>query len=216
MGGINDYLNAIKKQYPDTKEVNDQIEELRDTLHLKTEEYQAMGKTYSEAVAEAIASMGDLTPLLDQVSGNTRSVYVSRPKRDNALYSMLMMAAQYLLGWLFFLLFCQDPGIYFLPYFVVFLFILGMALAVWPIAAHIQCKRQPDKVETPTMPYRKNMRIALIAWGCISAFLILVNAVTWHYNYALWAVWPTVGIANWPLNVWLHHRLLTSGKYDAE
>jgi hypothetical protein len=104
MGGINDYLSGIRKQYPDTQEVREQIEELRDTLHLKTEEYQAMGRTYSEAVQEAIASMGDLTPLLDQVSGNTRSVYIYRLNRDNARHSVLAMGAQYLLGWLGYLL----------------------------------------------------------------------------------------------------------------
>ncbi len=54
MGGINDYLSSIKKQYPDTEEVREQIEELRDTLHLKTEEYQAMGSTYNDAVKDRV------------------------------------------------------------------------------------------------------------------------------------------------------------------
>jgi hypothetical protein len=215
MGGINDYLSNIKKQYPDTQEVREQIEELRDTLHMKTEEYQAMGRTYNEAVTEAISSMGDLKPLFDQVSGNTRSVYVNRINRDDARYCMLIMVAEYLLGWLFYLLSSHNPGNEFVTPFIVFGVVLGIALSIWPVIAHITQKRQPDKVDTVGMPYRKLMRTALIAWGGVSVMLLIVNIATWYDSWVLWAVWPVIGIANWPVNIWLYHRLLTSGKYDA-
>jgi hypothetical protein len=214
MGGINDYLSNIKKQYPDTQEVREQIEELRDTLHMKTEEYQAMGRTYNEAVTEAISSMGDLKPLFDQVSGNTRSVYVNRINRDDARYCMLIMVAEYLLGWLFYLLSSHNPGNEFVTPFIVFGVVLGIALSIWPVIAHITQKRQPDKVDTVGMPYRKLMRTALIAWGGVSVMLLIVNIATWYDSWVLWAVWPVIGIANWPVNIWLYHRLLTSGKYD--
>lgn len=215
MGGINDYLSSVKKQYPDTQEVREQIEELRDTLHMKTEEYQALGRTYNDAVALAISSMGDLKPLLDQVSGNTRSVYVNRLNRDNAKYSMLIIAAEYLLCWLFYMLSSYQPGNEFLLPFIVFGILLGIALSIWPVIAHTTQKRQPDKTDTVGMPYRKLMRTALIAWGGASVVLLIVNMATWHDSWVLWAVWPVVGISNWPMNIWLYHRMLASGKYDA-
>jgi len=43
---IYDYLDALKKKYPQTNMVKEQIEELRDTLHIKTEEYQSQGLSY--------------------------------------------------------------------------------------------------------------------------------------------------------------------------
>ncbi len=216
MGGINDYLSGIKKQYPDTEEVREQIEELRDTLHLKTEEYQSMGRTYNDAVKEAIASMGDLTPLLDQVSGNTRSVYVNRLKRDDAWYCALIIFAEFLLGWLGFLLLANRAGVVYLALFILTAFALLIAISIWPLIAHVTCKREPAKADTIQMPYRKLIRTALIVWGGISALLFILNIATWHNSWILWAIWPILGIANWPLNIWLYHRLLVSGRYDAE
>jgi uncharacterized integral membrane protein len=216
MGGINDYLSGIKKQYPDTREVNEQIEELRDTLHLKTEEYQALGKTYGEAVAEAISSMGDLTPLLDQVSGNTRSAYVNRLNRDNALYCALIIMAEYLLGWLVYLLSTYESGRNLIGPFICYFLIIGVGMSVWPLVAHIAHRRQPDRAETVTMQYKKQMRVALIVWGGLSLFLFIINVIAMVNGSDIWFVWPVLGIANWPLNIWLYHRMLVSGKYDAE
>ena len=215
MGGINDYLGGIKKQYPDTQEVREQIEELRDTLHLKTEEYQAMGRTYNEAVREAIASTGDLTPLLDQVSGNKRSVYVNQLNRDNARFCTLLMAAEYLLGWLVYLLSTYESGRNLLGPFICYFLIVGIGVSIWPLVTHIAYKRQPDRTETVSMQYKKQMRIALIVWGSLSLFLFIINLTT-IANSDFWFVWPVLGIANWPLNIWLYHRLLVSGRYDAE
>jgi|GEM_PF-2323613 len=216
MGGINDYLSSIKKQYPDTQEVREQIEELRDTLHMKTEEYQSLGRSYNDAVSEAISSMGDLKPLFDQVSGNTRNVYVNRLNSDDAKYCTLIIAAEYLLGWLFYLLSTCKPGNEFLLPFIVFGLILGAALAIWPVVANMTQKRQSDKADTVGMPYKKQMRVALASWIALSVVLMVVNCITWYNSYVFWAVWPVIGIANWPVNIWLYHRLLTSGKYDAE
>lgn len=62
------------------------------------------------------------------------------------------------------------------------------------------------------MPYRKLIRIALIGWAALSALLFIINISA---PYDAWFMWPMIGIANWPLNIWLYHRQLTSGRYDA-
>ena len=216
MGGINDYLSGIKKQYPDTQEVREQVEELRDTLHLKTEEYQAMGRSYNDAVREAIASMGDLTPLLDQVSGNRRSVFASRLGWHYARYGALMVAAEYLLGWLVYLFSSYQSGTSFIPAFIIIGLLLGVALGIWLLITHIIYKRQPDNTRTVGMAYKKLLRIALIVWGVISLFLFVYNVTQLMYCNGMWSIWPILFMANWPLGIWLYHRLLVSGKYDAE
>ena len=215
MGGINDYLNGIKKEYPETEEVREQIEELRDALHMKTEEYQAMGRTYNEAVEESIRSMGDLTPLLDQVSGNIRDVYVNRLRRDHSRYAVLCIIAEYLLGWLVYLLSADMGGYMYISAFVSAGVFLCIVLGIWLVITHIIYKRGEDKASTVGIAYRKLMRIALFVWGGISLFLLIYNVNILAYSDGLWFMWPVLGIANWPLNVWLYHRLLTSGKYDA-
>ncbi len=216
MGGINDYLSDIRKQYPDTQEVREQIEELRDTLHLKTEEYQAMGRTYNDAVKEAIASMGDLTPLLDQVSGNRRSAYTSRLNRHFARYGALMVAAEYLLGWLVYLLSADNPGYVYLSGFIIIGLLLGAVLGIWLLITHFFYKRHADSVRTVGMAYRKLLRIALAIWGTISLVLLVYNVSMLTYSVGMWSVWLILLVANWPLGVWLYHRLLVSGRYDAE
>lgn len=216
MGGINDYLSDIRKQYPDTQEVREQIEELRDTLHLKTEEYQAMGRTYNVAVREAIASMGDLTPLLDQVSGNRRNAYTSLLNRQYARYGALMVAAEYLLGWLVYLLSADNPGYVYLAGFIIIGLFLGAVLGIWLLITHLLYKRHADNVRTVGIAYRKLLRIALIVWGVISLVLFIYNVSMLIYSNGLWSIWMILFFANWPLGVWLYHRLLVSGKYDAE
>ena len=216
MGVINDYLSDIRKQYPDTQEVREQIEELRDTLHLKTEEYQSMGRTYNDAVKEAIASMGDLTPLLDQVSGNTRSVYVSRLNRHYARCGALMVAAEYMLGWLVYLLSADNPGYVYLPAFIVIGLLLGVVLGIWLLITHLLYKRHADIVRTVGMAYKKLIRIALASWGAISLALLVYNVSQLMFNNGMWSIWFILLVANWPLGVWLYHRLLVSGKCDAE
>ena len=49
MNIINDYCNNLKSKYLNTKEVLEQIEEIRDTVHIKTEEYQEKGYKYKDA-----------------------------------------------------------------------------------------------------------------------------------------------------------------------
>jgi len=84
-----DYLNGIKKKYPSTLKVPEQIEELRDSLHIKTEEYQSRGMAYKEAAKAAIASMGDVGDLFEELSGNLRTVYVNRLNKNSSILELL-------------------------------------------------------------------------------------------------------------------------------
>jgi hypothetical protein len=218
MGGINEYLNSIKKQYPETREVNEQIEELRDTLHLKTEEYQAMGRSYNEAVAAAISSMGDVGPLFDQVSGNMRNVYVARLNRDISRLSMLTVFAAYLIGWLGFLLTVNAQGSMFQGPFFILGLMLAIAIAIWPTVMHVIYKRQPDKTDIVKFPYKKRMRVALFVWITISAVFFIINASTLNWyggEKIIWFIWPVLVLGVWPATLWLYRRMLAGGRYDA-
>lgn len=212
MGTINDYLSGIQGKYPDTQAVREQIEELRDTLHLKTEDLQARGKTYEEASSEAIKELGDITPLLDQVSGNIRNVYINLLKRDDARFCILIIFAEYLLGWLGFLLFADQPGFVYCSGFVITTLFLVIFLSIWPIISHFIYKKSPLKIEVVQMPYKKAMNTALLCWLIISILMFIFNFFT---GPTVWFIWPIIGVSNWPINIYIYHRLLISGRYDA-
>jgi len=214
MGTINDYLNGIEKRYPATREVREQIEELRDTLHMKAEELQAQGMPYEDASKRAVDELGDVTPLFEQVAGNVRTVYVNRLARSNAFADTCVIFGTYLFGWLVMLLLTSWPGISLLGAFGFLTGLFLLVLSVWPLIAHLNYCKQPDKVDVVAMNFRRHMRIALFGWLGISLVLTIVNLATMPYS-GVWFMFPLIGIANWPLNIWLYHRQLVSGRYDA-
>jgi hypothetical protein len=210
MSVISDYLIKLEKQYPDTKAVSEQIEELRDTLHIKTEEYQSQGLSYNDATKAAINSLGDIRPLLDEVSGNVRNVYVNRLNRINSIFCSLIIIGEYMMAWIGFSLFTYQP--IFPGYFVIFLFLLLFGLSIWPLIAQFQYRKEPDRISVVEMPYRKLMRTALLGWLGLSAFLFFLNCL---FGAPIWFPWPIIGIATWPINIFLYHRQLMGGRYDA-
>ncbi|MGE5494476.1 MAG: permease prefix domain 1-containing protein [Burkholderiales bacterium] len=215
MGAIDIYLKEIRRRYPGTQAVREQIEELRDTLHLKTEELQAQGKTYDEAAREAIASMGDVSHLFDEVSGNVKTVYINLLNRNNSIFCSLIILAEFLAGWLVVLLNAGLDATYW--WFTLPLLGILLGLGVWVAAAVIAYKREPLKTEVVDYQFRRHMKIAVIGWLCLSLLLLGINLWIGVYMRpnTIWFQWPVIGIANWPLNIWLYHRQLTSGHYDA-
>lgn len=210
MSVINDYLNGVKRRYPDTEAVREQIEELRDTLHLKTEDLQAQGKTYDEAAREAIESIGDVTPLFDEVSGNVRTVYINRLRKNNALASSALLYVVFITMWVLVLLTTWD---YLAGAFVFSAFILFFGLGIWVLITAISYKREPKKTALVEFSYRKQMRMALFGWLSLSIFLFVINLMT---PSSVWFFYPFIGIANWPLSIFIYHKQLTGGRYDAQ
>lgn len=210
MSVISDYLSKLKRQYPNTQDVQEQLEELRDTLHFKTEEYQSQGLNYNDAAMAAIDSLGDVSPLLEEVAGNVKNVYVNRLNKNNAILCTLIILGEFMLAWLGYSLVTHNAVPF--GYFSVTLLILLISISIWPIITVIQYRKEHDKISVVEMPFRKLIRTALIGWLSISAFLFAVNCMV---GIPVWFPWPVIGIATWPINILLYHRQLMSGRYDA-
>ena len=210
MSAINDYLNNIKKQYPNTAAVSEQIEELRDTLHTKTEELQAGGLPYTDAANAAIASLGDVSELFAEVAGQVRTVFVNRLNRDNALLCTSIILAEFLIAWLAAVLFFSAEV---WPVFGYSLVALLIGVGIWPVITLGTYRRSPDKTGTVSMPYPKQLYIALAGWGAVSLIVVSVNAIMGFDT--VWFFWPVIGVTNWPMNIYNYHRQLTGGRYDA-
>ncbi|PPS21312.1 permease prefix domain 1-containing protein, partial [Brachyspira murdochii] len=71
---IDDFCNELKNKYPNTQKVRDQIEELRNYLYMKTEEYINNGKDEKEAFNNAVKSFGDIDTLLEELSKDAKIV----------------------------------------------------------------------------------------------------------------------------------------------
>lgn len=216
MSTINEYIKGIGRRYPNTKAVREQIEELRDTLHLKTEEFQSQGKTYEQAACLAIESIGDISALMGEVSGNIRTIYVNRLSRNNVILSSSMIFAEFLIGWIVVL--STKSNWFVLTSLTYSTLGLIAGIGVWVAISVITWKREPKKIEVLDFRFRRQMRMAVIGWLCLSFVLLGVNLLLGYVFYpnTMWFQWPVIGIANWPLNIWLYHRQLTSGKYDAK
>ena len=69
---IDDFCNELKNRYPNTQKIRDQIEELRNYLYMKSEEY--INDSEEEAFKKALKSFGDVDSLLEELSKDTKIV----------------------------------------------------------------------------------------------------------------------------------------------
>ncbi len=230
MNVIDSYIRQLEKKVPKTEKVSEQLEEIRDTLHIKTEEYQAGGMRYEEAAKAAIRSVGDMSGLLNMVAGESREVYINRLNMANAFWCTIIITLEILVafGLAFAVLGYDSSGNLTGPVFSpgnmrlfnvmgwgVLLPVIIAVLAVlwiWPAVSAVTYKRNPAKREVVRMPFKKSMITALVGWGAISGFLCAVNMST--DPHSIWFVWPLIGVSNWPVNIFNYHRQMTSGKFD--
>ncbi|MDD5018008.1 MAG: permease prefix domain 1-containing protein, partial [Eubacteriales bacterium] len=149
MNIINDYLNKIKKEYPDTSEINEQIEELRDTLHLKTEEFQAQGLGYEDATNAAISSLGDVTGLFEKIAGNVKTVYINRLNFKGAMLIAAFIIAMYIECGLIIsalrVTAFEVNGGWILIFISLVMLLLGVG--IWIMAMAVKYRKDPDKTD---------------------------------------------------------------------
>jgi hypothetical protein len=224
MSVINDYLKRIKRKYPGTQAVKEQIEELRDTLNLKREEYIKQGQTEEEAEEAAVASIGDVGALFEEISSNTRTVYVNHLRRNHAVFMFHMILLETFALWITFRILIKYVWMYNIPTpffywttdfvnspFVTFCLVI-IPLAVWPLTTYLIWKHNPKKSAAKAFPFRKMMLRAVNGWVLISVVIIVSSITFFHYSHGIWAL--VAYALNLPLGVFVYHRKFTGGFYD--
>lgn len=212
MNAINYYLNGIKRKYPNTQAVKEQIEELRDTLNLKCEEYIKQGQPEEEAERAAVESLGDVSPLFEEVSGNVKTVYINRLRKNNALAGSILLYALFVTTWVFYLLSTSWFGYEQTGAFFSSLLVLFVCVGAWLLTVIIIWKQDPLKTKVVRFSFRINIRIALICWLSFFAIVVAISLSTYVPAEALWPVMLT---AYWPIYICLYHKQLKGGLYDA-
>ena len=73
---IDDFCNELKNKYPNTQKIREQIEELRNYLYMKSEEY--INESEEEAFKKALKSFGDVDSLLQELSKDAKIINKSK------------------------------------------------------------------------------------------------------------------------------------------
>lgn len=233
MSVIDSYIKRLSKKFPQTKEVREQLEEIRDTLNAKTEELQSEGMYFEDAAKMAIRSAGDMSGLLSMVAGETRAVYVNRLRRANALFVSIIITIEVLFG--FAAAFGRVAiGLYdgqgnfdavnnflghisfvnislnaFWPMFIITM----IAVWIWPVISIFAVLRDPHKTGTVQTLHKTLRMLSLFGWAAVALLLAAVNMANPHGG--MWVVWPIIFLSNFPLIILNYHRLFMSGKFDA-
>ncbi len=223
MEAIKYYVKGAFQGIPETPDVLEQQEEIIADLTAKVADLVAEGKPEEEALGVAIASLGDLSPLVAEfipappapgalaaavvVPPPTKRLYVRRLDLHVVAISLglgaAMMALCTVLGaWTR----AIEPG-------------SGLALLVvlagafwWIRSAYERFKDDPDAAETRELTYSDRLRKALLIWVGASFVSMLFNAVS-GTDFWFWPLW--VAATMWPVAVMVERRLAAETFFEA-
>jgi hypothetical protein len=241
MSTIDSYMKQAAKKYPNSKEVTEQLEEIRDTLHIKTEEYQAQGLGYEEAARAAIDSIGDISALMRSVAGESRTVYANKLFMHLSIIVMSALSLELTANFLLLVLpyhtsvypsnaFVDnliliayqisiiDLGGGLLQLFWLVLFPLLVVVWIWPLVSIVKYIIKPKKTGSLQIHSKQQIKIAWIGFLVLSVILFILNMQAYVHlpvETKFWFVWPVIFLSNWPLAVCNYSRFLRSGRYNA-
>jgi len=206
MNKISSFCNSLKDKYPNTKEILEQIEELRDTLHIKTEEYQNDNTPYDEAVDKAIESLGNLEGLFTSLSKSETLVY----------FRYALITANIISGTIIGIIMFLYARSLSLDVFemrtalVIFSFIL-LSILSFMVFYNFSELKKPIILTSYYKTYKKQMIISLSIWFLYS----LASLFSEYYSSSIkYTIFGVIGFLNWPLSVIITRLILKSKKFN--
>lgn len=215
MRTINNFCEELKKKYPNTKEVLEQIEELRDTLHLKVDENQSKGLKYEEAVKEAIDSLENIDELFENMITNTKTIYIEKLKAASISLSLIItLSITIIIAILsYYIKILSGIRLTFSEGFIG-LGVSFLVLSIVYISGFVNFKNKKEAVKLNYLDYVKELRFSIICCTLISVLVIIINFIT-SIEY-IWFVWPIIGLLNWPLALIFHYLFFKKNIFDAD
>jgi hypothetical protein len=223
MEAIKYYVKGAFQGIPETPDVLEQQEEIIADLTAKVADLVADGKPEEEALGVAIASLGDLSPLVAEfvpappapgapaaaavIPPPTKRLYVRRLDLHVVAVSLglgaVMMVLCTVLGaWAR----AIEPGSG-----LALLVVLGAAVW-WIRSAYMRYREDPDAAETRVLTYNDRLRKALLIWIGASLATMLFNAVS-GTDFWFWPLW--VAATMWPVAVLVERRLAAETFFEA-
>ena len=187
---INEFYKNIKKKYPNTKEVLEQLDEIKDMLNSKVQNYVKNGMKYEEACNKSIDELGNIDEVFEDISKDSKIVHNLYIKILTALISSFSTSI--------------------LAYFYLALFIYVVIYSFWNFSDNIKPKIRKYSYDI----YKINLKNSITAVIIYSVIMIIINVITYQYNNYLWFIWAFNGILNWTISIIADYHLFRSKIFE--
>lgn len=211
---IDDFCNELKNKYPNTQKVMDQIEELRNYLYMKTEEYINNGKDEKEAFNNAIKSLGDIDSILEELSKDAKIINKYKLYLFSGIIDIFIMV---FLSLLLCFISLKNNNILFFSYInnslvpSIFFIISGIiAILLATVIPFINMRSIYKAVEYTYNDYKINLKYSIIGFLIISLAVFIFNMFfSPHY---IWFVFVIIYALSWPLTVFFFYSFFRYSK----
>ena len=211
---IDDFCNELKNKYPNTQKVMDQIEELRNYLYMKTEEYINNGKDEKESFNNAIKSLGDIDSILEELSKDAKIINKYKLYLFSGIIDIFIMV---FLSLLLCFISLKNNNILFFSYInnslvpSIFFIISGIiAILLATVIPFINMRSIYKAVEYTYNDYKINLKYSIIGFLIISLAVFIFNMFfSPHY---IWFVFVIIYFLSWPLTVFFFYSFFRYSK----
>ena len=211
---IDDFCNELKNKYPNTQKVMDQIEELRNYLYMKTEEYINNGKDEKESFNNAIKSLGDIDSILEELSKDAKIINKYKLYLFSGIIDIFIMV---FLSLLLCFISLKNNNILFFSYInnslvpSIFFIISGIiAILLATVIPFINMRSIYKAVEYTYNDYKINLKYSIIGFLIISLAVFIFNIIfSPHY---IWFVFVIIYFLSWPLTVFFFYSFFRYSK----
>ena len=203
---IDDFCNELKNKYPNTQKIREQIEELRNYLYMKSEEY--INESEEEAFKKALKSFGDVDSLLQELSKDAKIINKSKLYLFAGIIDIFIAA---FLSLLLCFISLKNNNISFFSYInnslvpSIFFIISGIiVIFLTTIIQFINMRNIYETFEYTYNDYKINLKYSIIGFLIISIAVFIFNMFfTPHY---IWFVFVIIYFLSWPLTVFFFYR----------
>lgn len=203
---IDDFCNELKNKYPNTQKIRDQIEELRNYLYMKSEEY--IDESEDEALKKALKSFGDVDSLLEELSKDAKIINKSKLYLFAGIIDIFIVA---FLSLLLCFISLKNNNISFFSYInnslipSIFFIVSGIiVIFLTTVIQFINMRNIYETFEYTYNDYKINLKYSIIGFLIISIAVFIFNMFFTPHH--IWFVFVIIYFLSWPLTVFFFYR----------
>lgn len=203
---IDDFCNELKNKYPNTQKIRDQIEELRNYLYMKSEEY--IDESEDEAFKKALKSFGDVDSLLEELSKDAKIINKSKLYLFAGIIDIFIAA---FLSLLLYFISLKNNNILFFSYInnslipsIFFIVSVIIVIFLTTVIQFINMRNIYETFEYTYNDYKINLKYSIIGFLIISIAVFIFNMFFTPHH--IWFVFVIIYFLSWPLTVFFFYR----------
>lgn len=195
MEAVHYFVWGLFRGLQNTQQIREQCEELETHIIDRIEDYVRSGVSEKEAFSLAVQSLGDLSELIDTITGEKKKVLIKK-------LDFILMAAAAVFGTFY----MAAVGVWF--YFNGFGFnAIYVVVPAWlgflvpTLLKYINYRMHPLEVASVKVTTYSEIRSSVLGWFILSltcwvANILLISSDT--FLSVIWAWMPMVAIMTWP------------------